>query len=463
VHVIKFLSRKKHTLIAFTGFVFLFGTVGLALLLISRAATPTASFEPENATTTGTTTVNDATASNGKAVRFTPITPPTYFGTLTTSGARSAEESSKGIKAAMIEFRWDRYEPTTEGDFDEAYVAGMKSQFNAMRAAGMQVTLAMGVHFTPAWVKALPNSRFVNQNGATNSMLNVVYNQKIREKVQAYYAQIDKDFGMENFWALRVTSGGSSEILYPGDRTYWAYDANAQNGPDMPPSMARNPFPGWKPGDRSITTTQVGQWADWYLKALNDVANWQMTVMDGLGFRGYYQMLTPGSGVRPNNYTSDINTYLPFSYTGVGAVWDRFYANLPNKKNVVVYVSSVADNSGANDSCQPTDPAQSMTSTALNSWSATRWQARIATQHNLPIAGENPGYGLPTSLQDFYVDTSSTGMMASAIRQAQTCNFQTFYWAHDFRLYDGTQTLANYVSYITQLHGTRYPTPTFPN
>lgn len=82
----------------------------------------------------------------------------------------------------MIEFRWDRYEPTTEGDFDEAYIAGMKSQFNAMRAAGMQVTLAMGVHFTPAWVKALPNSGFVNQNGTANSMLNVVLTKKSAKK-----------------------------------------------------------------------------------------------------------------------------------------------------------------------------------------------------------------------------------------------------------------------------------------
>lgn len=438
----------------------------LWFLVLRADTTSTASFQPENSTLSGVAQITDTGASGGKAVQFgaraPSVTPPTYFGTLTTSGARAAEESSKGIKVAMIEFRWDKYEPLVEGDFDETYIANMKREFNSMRAAGMQVTLAMGVHFTPAWVKALPNSKYINQNGTTNSMLNVVFNNQIRAKVQAYYNQIDKDFGIENFWALRITSGGSAEMLYPGDRTYWAYDVNAQNGADMPPTMARNPFPGWKPGDRSITTTQVGQWADWYLRALNDVANWQMVVMDGLGFKGYYQMLTPGSGVRPSGYTSDINTYLPMSYTGVGAVWDRFYRNLPNKKNVVVYVSSVADNSGSNNSCLPTDKDQSLTNTTLNGWSSTRWQARIATEFGLPIAGENPGYGLPASLQDFYVDTSSAGMMATAIRLAQTCNLQTFYWAHDFRLYDGTQTLANYVGFIQSLHGTTYPTPTFP-
>ena len=456
-------SLWHHQRVFVVVFVISFGIGGLALILLTHAATPTASLEPETGSLSSTTITTDSTASGGRAVRFSPpATRPLYLGTLMTQPAHAAEESSKGAKVAMLELKWQFYE-TADGQFNTGYITNMKNQFQDLRDAGMQVTLGMGVHYTPAWVKVLPNSAYVDQNGVASNDLNVVFNQKIRQKVQEYYAQIDRDFGLENFWAIRLTSGGNGEMLYPDGQTYFAYDINAQNGPDMPTTMARNPFPGWKPGNTSITKTQVGQWADWYIKALDDVANWQMTYLTSLGFTGYYQMLTPGSGMRPNGYTSDINTYLPKSYTAVGAVWHKFYEFLPNKKNVVVYISSVADNSGSNDSCTPTDASQALTSTALNSWSATRWQARIASQYGLQLAGENPGYNNPAKYNAFYVDTSATGMMATAIRQAQTCNFQTFYWAHDDRLWDGTQSFTNYASYIQQLHGTTYPLPTLPN
>ncbi|MGH3222676.1 MAG: hypothetical protein ACRDPY_28935, partial [Streptosporangiaceae bacterium] len=54
--------------------------------------------------------------------------------------------------------------------------------------------------------------------------------------------------------------------------------------------------------------------------------------------------------------------------------------------------------------------AQSLTSPALDAWSATRWITRIASQYGLPVAGENPGLNLPASLDTFYTNTTSTGM-----------------------------------------------------
>lgn len=46
------------------------GLIGAAAVLTSRALTPTASFEVESGTQVGVTTVNDATASSGSAVKF---------------------------------------------------------------------------------------------------------------------------------------------------------------------------------------------------------------------------------------------------------------------------------------------------------------------------------------------------------------------------------------------------------
>ena len=84
----------------------------------------------------------------------------------------------------------------------------------------------------------------------------------------------------------------------------------------------------------------------------------------------------------------------------------------------------------------------------MDSWSSARWISRIAEQYGLPVGGENPGYGLPASLDSFYTNTSSTGMMASAIRIAVACNFKVFYWAHDIHLWDGTLPFSLYTSSI---------------
>ncbi len=134
--------------------------------------------------------------------------------------------------------------------------------------------------------------------------------------------------------------------------------------------------------------------------------------------------------------------------TGVGAVWDRYYAMLPNKTNVIAYISSVADQSGGNDLCAAGDDVMPLTSATMDSWSATRWISRIAVANNLLIGGENPGYGIPASMNSFYINTSSTGMMSSALKQALTCNLKVFYWAHDIHLWDGTLPFTLYTTKI---------------
>lgn len=452
--------RRNKMAVQLLCFLVVFSAAGSALLLASHAATQTASVEPETGAVSGASTVTDGTTSGGAAVQF-GNSAPSYFGTLGTVASSAQQESNAGVKVAMLELNWGAYEPS-DGQFDANYINYMHNQFAALRAAGMQVTLGLGVHFTPGWVINMANSRYVDQTGASASEANVIFNQKIRDKVAAYYAQIDRDFGMQNFWAIRLSSGGDAEMLYPGGGTYYAYDANAQNGVDMPSTMVRNPLPGWKAGSTGMSSAQVTGWMNWYIGALDDVTNWQMTLLNSLGFAGYYQLLTPGSGTRPDGLANDITNNLPASVTAVGAVWDKYYAGLASKQHVVTYVSSVADNSGNNDSCTPADSALPLSNSAMDSWSATRWLTRVANANGLLVGGENPGYNIPASLNSFYVDTSANGMMATALRQAHSCGFQTFYWAHDYRLYDGTQTFANYATGIQLLHGGNNPSPVLP-
>jgi hypothetical protein len=404
--------------------------------------------------------LGEPTANPGVPVAGTGAAP-FAFGTLETQPAHADAESARGIKVAMMELNWAAYEPA-EGQFDEAYARRVKDRFAALRSAGMRVTLGLGLHYTPEWMFRLPDSRLVDQRGAQSSGVNLVFNQRLRGKAERYLARIDRDLGLHNFWAVRLNSGAQPEVLYPPGGSYWAFDRNAQNGPDLPPTMAANPRPGWRPGDRSASRRQVQRWLDWYVRGLDDVVAWQMRFITALGFTGYYQILTPGSGTKPQAYSRDVANFLPDGVTGVGAVWDKFYANLPDKRNVVVYVSSMADEPGRPHTCGQSDRVVPLTDSRVNGWPATRWLARVAHENGLRLNGENPGWNLPSRLNAHYTDVSGSGMMAAAVREMVSCRFQGMYWAHDAQLWDGTASFDRYASWIATTNGGHNPLPAIP-
>ena len=86
---------------------------------------------------------------------------------------------------------------------------------------------------------------------------NLVFNNNLRVLAQEYFTRANTALRFSDFWAVRVTSGGKSETLYPQGGKYWAFDANAQNGTNLPASMPRNPFPGFKPGTAGLTAPQM--------------------------------------------------------------------------------------------------------------------------------------------------------------------------------------------------------------
>jgi hypothetical protein len=287
-------------------------------------------------------------------------------------------------------------------------------------------------------VFSLANSTYTDQNGSVSTEADWVFSAAVRSAAVTYLDKIAADFPLTDFWAIRLTSGGDPEMLYPGGGAYWAFNQAALTGSGLASGMTRNPDPNWKPGTPGLTRAQIDTWVNWYIGGLDNVTNWQMQILSRLGFTGYYETVTTGSGTRPGYLTrAEQRNLSNDGTTGVGAVWDRYYSMLPNKTNVIAYISSVADQSGGNDSCQAADTSVPLTSSIMDSWSATRWISRIAIATNLPVGGENPGYGLPVSLDSFYTDTSSAGMMASAIREARACNFKVFYWAHDIHLWNG--------------------------
>jgi hypothetical protein len=368
------------------------------------------------------------------------------WGTLDSQPNDAATQYKGGVKMAMFEFNWGSFEPS-KGVFSASYVSYMKGELASFQAAGQKITLGLGTQEPPFWVFSLANSTYVDQLGDVSTEADLVYSAAVRAAALVYFEQIAADFPLSDFWAIRLTSGGNREMLYPGGGTYWAFNPSALTGTGLPAGMTKNPDPAWKPGNSGLSAAQLTTWVNWYVGGLDDVTNWQMSSLSNLGFTGYYETVTPGDGTRPDVLAQTEKANLPNDgTTGLGAVWNLYYAQLINKVNVIAYISSVADQSGGNDSCQTSDDTLPLTSTDMDAWSATRWISRIAVADSLLIGGENPGYGLSSSLNSFYTDTSSTGMMASAIRQARSCNFRVFYWANDIYLWDGTLPFTNYVT-----------------
>jgi hypothetical protein len=374
---------------------------------------------------------------------------PTLFGTLDTQPATiAAEAGSSDVSMAMFEYNWASFEPSP-GVFNASYLATMKSELAAYKAAGMKVTIGLGLQNPPAWALALADGTYVDQTGAHSTEANFVFSAAVRQAAAGYLKQVAADIPLSNFYAIRLTSGGDGEMLYPGGGTYWAFDNAARTGNGLAAGMTRNPDPNWTPGTPGLSQAQIAAWVNWYVGGLDNVTNWQMQTLTGLGFKGYYETVTPGSGTRPDYLTRTEQQNLSNDgTTGVGAVWNLYYGMLPTKTNVIAYISSVADNSGANDDCQSSDTGVSLTSSTMDSWSATRWISAVAHHYGLALGGENPGYGIPASIDSFYTNTSSTGMMATAIAQAESCGFGVFYWAHDIHLWDGTLPFSLYASSI---------------
>ncbi len=65
----------------------------------------------------------------------------------------------------MFEFNWAAYEPA-QGKFTASYMTAMKAELKAYQAAGMKVTLGLGLQDPPAWALALNNGTYIDQAGA---------------------------------------------------------------------------------------------------------------------------------------------------------------------------------------------------------------------------------------------------------------------------------------------------------
>jgi hypothetical protein len=403
-------------------------TVDLSSVIISLEATWQ--------TTVGTGRTAWANLNTAPLTQLTGYAPPPFpTGVLRvindTYTDKADDHYNAGDRIGMYECFWDRAEGAANGTFSSAYATQVTNETNAIRTAGLRLTLGLGLTYPPTWALAITNGKFVNESGTVSSVLNPVFNATVRSEFEDYLDWINSQVGFTNCWSVRITAGTDGELLYPSSGL-WGYDLNAKGtAGNLPATIGASPWPTWTPG--TGTVTQAGEWYEWYLDALADCASWQMRyIRETYGYQGWFELLTPGVGTRPGTYATELAArFSGYSATaGVGAVWHKLYQKIAVKAGAVVYCSSMADNSGtpANDVPTGTDTSVGITSTGGNNWSAYRWLVRIGNEYGMPNGGENPGRG---ALSDtYYLDTTSTGMTAKLLAQSSGGKALVTYWAH---------------------------------
>ncbi|TKV61801.1 hypothetical protein FDO65_09730 [Nakamurella flava] len=366
----------------------------------------------------------------------TPGTP--LVGTLGTRPSTADREADNGVALGMVELRWADWE-TSPGAWNESYQRQITDQIDALHRAGLRVTLGLGLHYTPSWVRDRP---FVDDHGNRSEQADFVFDARNRAAAEAFIGHAATVIDFSRLWAVRISSGSRSELMYPQGGTWWAFSPGALGTAARPDTVRANPFPDWRPGDGDgLSEPDRRRWYQWYLASLADTARWQMRMAQAHGFQGWFQVLTPGSGIRPSVRERIIEQGLPDGLGGEGVDWPEIYrlvAGFGPPGRVVAYVTSVGDDSGGNSGCQPGDRAVPLDADRADGWSSTRWIARIAAEHGFPVAGENPGYTASPEYQRQYRDDSDDGLLATTFRLAQECSFQSVYWAHDDQLWNGT-------------------------
>lgn len=369
---------------------------------------------------------------------------PTVFGTLASSPMRAGLIAATPIKVVTYGISWSSLEPQ-QGVVDAAYVQKVQDDLAAFRAAGLKISLDPGMQYPPAWAYAMPNASFVNQYGdvfvhttgpGTNG-LNAVYHQAIRDLQAAHLSHLFANFGTD-FYAFRLGWGYYGELNYPhpdhlGKKNcYWAFDPIAQGKEQgLAQGVLACPVSGWVPGMPSTDHVKARQFIHWYLNALQNYHNWQITQVRK-HYAGDLVMLMGSWGLRDGDVDGSIQKDLADDgRTEIQRGFDfgKYIAGVNDPKYVVCCTwldtpAAFCDDASAN-------PLR---------WSPVHDLAFHAQKHPLKfrVWGENTGKG-------------NVQAMTLSFQRARAFGLQAIIWAFEDDLFDNQHAqLSDYLGLIAQ-------------
>ena len=373
-----------------------------------------------------------------------------------------------GVRLVELRVEWSRLEPAPQ-QFDQGYIDDLRARIARCEAAGLGVVLTPGFQYAPAWVVALPDGAYRDQDGNANpaEVPNYVFSATVRDAAGRYVDRLAAEFPLAGFAAVRVGTGEAGELGYPNrefgsdGNSYWAFDDAALTGDGLPAGAAPNPMPGWAPGERSwqgrpVDAAAARSWFDWYADSAAAAIVWQIGLLRDHGYRGAVHVPLAGRGVLPADLAAATGAALDGTADRDGSLEKGLYypdqlqtiaaatRNDPraDPATVVADATGVADATAVaaraldppQDTCQPADATLRATA-AVEAWSATRWTVANARAAGLRVVGETPG---PPATPGNGGDASSddlAGQLQHAPRYARQCGLEVLMWAFEDDLF----------------------------
>jgi hypothetical protein len=360
------------------------------------------------------------------------------FGVLNAQPKYMKMDAAAGVHLAMINIGWDNWEPEP-GRMNSSYIDQQLAIIHQYENAGWTVAVDLGLEFPPSWAIVNQSDQLADQNGNRSGTPNFEFSGSVRQAASEFIQNAVKTLPGISYYRIGLSQFG--EMLYPASprNEWWAFDAYAQGSQvGLPTGMSPSPMPGWIPGQSEWRGTPVSQamverWYDWYVGALVNAHNWEITTIRASGYAGDLQYVIPGTGVLPDFYQAELANRLspvswdPFHTMNTGSVWWRVLQELPSS-NAVIDISSVGDGSGSVGAkeCQESDPSTNyMTDRKIETWSDTRWLTYLARQHGLGVIGENAG-------------STDQESLPAIMSMVQSCGLTALQWAWDAPLNEGT-------------------------
>lgn len=384
--------------------------------------------------------------------------PPTHthylFGVLKADSAHRQTDYAAGVRLVEIGIHWDLYEPK-RGVFDTHYRDQIMKEIEEYRKSGYQISLATATQYTPQWIKADPSLQEWSQfPGDRSGMANLVFNGPLRREADRFIRDVVTHAGPVSFYRVGLSHHG--ETVYPvaPHGEWWAMDPMAQGDvPGRPSTIPAPPFHHWVPGmplhGHIATQQELRRWWNWYFNALVDAHDWEIRSIRSAGFNGPIQIVMPGPAIRPLELQRKLRAGLAFDpkdrfhLMNVGAVWYLFLDRLKERRNIVVDISSVYDNSGTprgNECTASDDKTDYLRDPVVETWSSVRWISFNAHRNGFPTIGENPGDDSPDA-------------MRNAFRLMKACHLMGLQWAFDDELYDGKHaSISDYQRWIAAIN-----------
>jgi hypothetical protein len=416
---------------------------------------------------------------------------PLAFGVLDAActSDRIAAERAAGVTMVELPLAWDRYQPE-RGEVDTAYVAELHRKIDTCKAAGMRITLGLGLQYPPAWVRALPNAVMRGSAGHTpaHGGLDLVFNAAVRDAANGYIARLATDLSLASavsgVTAVRVGVSGTGELAYPGPdaahapvvtpaepgsagedpdvvgrsaHEWWAFGPAPQTGSGLAIGASVSPLPGWVPGQRewqgaAVTPEQADAWLRWYTTSLIDTVAWQIGRLRELGFTGDVHVPVAGRGILPLDRAAAVDGLLDGRADPDGALergldYPSQFPILAGLPGVVVDFTGLDDVTAVNaraqgyDRCEPDDSGVGPDGVDLldrddtADWPGQRFTSALARRLGLRLVGENPGSPDAPHTGGDPASDSSAQQMRRAPDYARECGMTEFYWAFENDLF----------------------------